>query len=34
MLIRAEGISDLGWLVMTFLLSMCRFETQNLARTH
>ncbi len=34
MLIRAEGISDPGWLVMTFLLSICRFETQSLARTY
>ncbi len=34
MLIRAEGISDLGWLVMTFLLSICHFETQSLARTY
>ncbi len=34
MLIRAEGISDLGWLVTTFLLSMCHFETQSLARTY
>jgi len=29
MLIRAEGISDLGWLVMTFLLSMSFRDTKS-----